>query len=87
VSFDTALGRAWIGGVLTKVKSDDPNPGVAPGDDAWFRVLDSDLGDRSTTMGFVGAISSSEEYCELQIWPEGDARTHPVTNGQITVRD
>ena len=86
LSFDAVPGRAWIGGVLTKVKSDDPNPGVAAGDDAWFRVLDSVAGDRSTTMGFVGVIASSEEYCELQIWPDGDARTHAVTNGQITLR-
>jgi hypothetical protein len=41
-------------------------------------------GDRSTTMGFVGAIESSEAYCAMRIWPEGNARTHPVTSGQIT---
>jgi hypothetical protein len=85
VSFDAVNHRAWIGGVLTKVDSTDPNPGVAPGDDAWFRVLDSPDGDRSTSMGFVGAIESSEAYCAMQIWPDGNARTHPVTEGQITV--
>jgi hypothetical protein len=37
-------------------------------------------------MGFVGAIESSEDYCAMQIWPDGNARTHPVTSGQITVQ-
>jgi hypothetical protein len=85
MTYDAAQGRAWIGGVLTKVKSDDPDVGLAAGDDAWFRVLDSEDGDRSTSMGFVGVIGSSAEYCALQIWPAGNARTHPVTNGQITL--
>jgi hypothetical protein len=85
LAYDAATGRAWIGGVLTKVKSDDPAPGIAPGDDAWFRVLDSPDGDRSTTMGFVGAIESSAAYCAMQIWPDANARTHPVTEGQITI--
>lgn len=56
------------------------------GEDASFRVLDSPNGDRSTAMGFVGAIPSSQAYCDMQIWPDGNARTHPVTNGQITLR-
>jgi hypothetical protein len=85
VSFDAVNHRAWIGGVLTKVDSTDPDPGVAPGDDAWFRVLDTPGDDRSTSMGFVGAIESSEAYCAMQIWPDDNARTHPVTEGQITV--
>lgn len=86
LAFDPESGRAWVGGVLTKVSTTDPEFTLGPGDDAWFRVLDSPDGDRSTAMGFVGAIGSSEEYCELQIWPEGNARTHPVTSGQITVQ-
>jgi hypothetical protein len=85
LSYDEAAGRAWIGGVLTRVESDDPDVGLAAGDDAWFRVLDSPEGDRSTAMGFVGAIESSEAYCRMRIWPDGNARTHPVTNGQITL--
>ena len=86
LAFDVATGRAWIGGVLTNVISNDPDVGLVDGDDAWFRVLDSPGNDRSTSMGFVGAIESSEAYCEMRIWPEGDARTHPVTNGQIKVQ-
>jgi hypothetical protein len=86
LAFDPVHGRAWIGGVLTEVISNDPDVGLAAGDDAWFRVLDSPAGDRSTAMGFVGAIESSEAYCAMQIWPEGDARTHPVTSGQIKVQ-
>jgi hypothetical protein len=85
VTFDAVNHRAWIGGVLTKVSSTDPEVGLAAGEDAWFRVLDSPDGDRSTAMGFVGAIESSEAYCAMQIWPEGNARTHPVTEGQIKV--
>jgi hypothetical protein len=85
LAFDETTGRAWIGGVLTNVISNDPDVGLAAGDDAWFRVLDSPGGDRSTSMGFVGAIESSEAYCAMRIWPEGNARTHPVSNGQITL--
>jgi hypothetical protein len=36
-------------------------------------------------MGFVGAIESSEAYCAMRIWPDDNARTHPVTSGQITL--
>ena len=82
---DAQNRRAWIGGVLTKVSSTDPDVGLAAGDDAWFRVLDSTDGDRSTSMGFVGAIESSEAYCAMQIWPDDNVRTHPVTEGQIKV--
>ena len=85
VSYDAANGRAWIGGVLTKVTSTDPDVGLAAGDDAWFRVLDSASGDRSTAMGFVGAIPSSQAYCDLHSWPADNARTHPVSSGQIMV--
>jgi hypothetical protein len=85
LAHDEAEGRAWIGGVLTNVITNDPELPFGPGDDAWFRVLDSKDGDRSTAMGFVGTIPSSEAYCQMQIWPEDNARTHPVTNGQITL--
>jgi hypothetical protein len=86
LTYDPTAGRAWIGGVLTKVSSNDPDVGLAAGDDAWFRVLDSPDGDRSTAMGFVGVFPSSAEYCRLQPWPDGNARTHPVTSGQITLQ-
>jgi hypothetical protein len=85
LAVDEATGRAWIGGVLSKVITDDPDVGLAPGDDAWFRVLDRPDGDRSTAMGFVGAIPSSEAYCSEMPWPDDNARTHPVTSGQVTV--
>jgi hypothetical protein len=79
--------RAWIGGVLTE--SNDPDPVTEIGDDAWFRVLD--LGkpkegpDRSTFLGFEGAIVTSEEYCQLQIWPPDNARTWPVVEGNLKI--
>jgi hypothetical protein len=85
IAFDDVAGRAWIGGVLTNVITDDAELPFGPGDDAWFRVLDSEAGDRSTAMGFVGEIPSSEAYCEMRPWPADDARTHPVTSGQISL--
>jgi hypothetical protein len=81
---DAQNRRAWVGGVLTKVSSTDPEVGLFAGDEAWFRVLDSTDGDRSTAMGFAG-FESSEAYCAIQIWPDDNARTHPVTEGEIKV--
>jgi hypothetical protein len=86
LAIDAADGRAWIGGVLTQVATNDPTVTTSAGDDAWFRVLDGGAaGDRSTAMGFVGAIPSSAVYCAMQPWPDDNARTHPVTSGQITL--
>ncbi len=93
-SFDPVNGRAWIGGVVKNNKSEHPGFTTdihEPGDDVWFRVLDtgdSAEPDRSTFLGFEGAggIITSEEYCEAQIWPDDNARTHPVTEGSIKAR-
>jgi hypothetical protein len=86
LTYDVAAGRAWIGGVLTKVVTNDPEVTLHPGDDAWFRVLDAGItGDRSTAMGFVGVFPSSAAYCAAQPWPDDNARTHPVTAGQISL--
>ncbi len=92
LSVDAANGRAWIGGVLTRVQSTHPDVVELPGDDAWFRVLDtgpasSAADDRSTFMGFEGSagIDTSEQYCAEQPWPDENARTHPVVAGNVTV--
>lgn len=92
LTVDAAEGRAWIGGVLTKVTSTHPDVVELPGDDAWFRVLDSGPAsaaedDRSTFMGFAGSagIDTSEQYCAEQPWPDDNARTHPVVSGNVTV--
>jgi hypothetical protein len=86
LTFDPVNHRAWIGGYLTKMTSTDPAPGVSVGDDAWFRVLDSPDGDRSTAMGFPNELfQTSQQYCDEQPWPEPNLRTHPVTSGQIKV--
>jgi hypothetical protein len=92
LSVDAAEGRAWIGGVLTKVSSTHPDVVELPGDDAWFRVLDTGPAsaadaDRSTFMGFAGSagIDTSEQYCAERPWPDDNARTHPVTSGNVTV--
>jgi hypothetical protein len=87
---DRVNNRAWIGGVLTS--SNDPDPVTEVGDDVWFRVLDAGTQgaepDRSTFFGFEQpppGIVTSEEYCELQIWPEGNARAWPVERGNIVI--
>jgi hypothetical protein len=86
LTYDTAAGHAWVGGVLNKVVTNDPEVTLHPGDDAWFRILDAGAsGDRSTAMGFVGVFPSSAAYCAAQPWPDDNARTHPVTAGQISL--
>ncbi len=87
---DQVNRRAWVGGVLTH--SNDPDPVTDVGDDAWFRVLDLGHGsvpDRSTFLGFEQAppgIVTSEEYCEIKIWPDDNARTWPVS-GSIKIHE
>lgn len=97
VAADPANGRAWIGGVVTQNRStnaefrDDATTQV--GKDIWFRVLDSGEGqaapDRTTFVGFEGGggILTSAEYCAARLWPDGNARTHPLTSGNIQVHD
>ena len=90
LAFDAPNHRAWVGGVLTFVRTNDPAISRKPGDDAWFRVVDNghdpSRPDRSTLMGFKGVIPTSAEYCAQRPWPAGDARTWPVTRGDILVR-
>lgn len=96
LSVDSENGRAWIGGVVTQNNSEHPSfTGEInePGRDVWFRVLDSGEGgdsemDRSTFLGFEGGggIITSEEYCDLAIWPDDNERTSPVAQGNIQVR-
>jgi hypothetical protein len=86
--------RAWVGGVITENLSTHPDfmGGIFdPGHDIWFRMVDYGQGhdappDRTTFVGFEGSagIQTSEEYCALQIWPDEDARTWPIT-GNIKV--
>jgi len=94
LAVDPAQHRAWIGGVVTRNASTDPDllqAIHAPGRDVWFRVVDYGSGDgappdRTTFVGFEGAggILTSAAYCAARIWPDGDARTWPVT-GNLTV--
>ena len=91
MSVDPVNGRAWVGGVITENNSTDPDFQGAihqVGQDIWFRVLDGgESGDRTTFLGFAGSagIGTSREYCELMPWPANNARTHPVTAGNILV--
>lgn len=96
LSVDPATGRAWIGGVVVGNNSDDPNHTTSihePGDDVWFRVLDSGEGadaqpDRSSVYGFEGAagVITSAEYCERQLWSADNANAFALTQGNIQVR-
>jgi hypothetical protein len=97
MSVDAANGRAWIGGTIRVNNSTNPGWTGAvhePGDDIWFRVADYGEGgnasqaDRSTFVGFEGSagIITSQEYCDTQPWPAGDAGTNPVTAGNLQVR-
>lgn len=95
VTVDSQTGRAWVGAVITSNRSQHPAFTEArhqPGRDIWFRVLDSGEGqvepDRSTFIGFEGdaGFITSEEYCEGMPWPDANARTSPVTQGNIQVR-
>jgi hypothetical protein len=96
MAVDPPNNRAWIGGVITENRSTDPAFGgeiFQPGHDVWFRVVDYGEGgnasqpDRTTFLGFENnpTIKSSEQYCSEKPWPEGDARTWPVTEGNIQV--
>ncbi|HUF66488.1 MAG TPA: hypothetical protein VMM17_11000 [Gemmatimonadaceae bacterium] len=95
VSVDAANGRAWIGGVITKNNSTNPNtmlPIHQVGEEVWFRVLDDGEGDgavdRTTVLGFRGGagIITSAEYCATVPWRDNNAFTWPVVSGNIQVR-
>lgn len=97
VTVDAENDRAWVGGVVTANNSE--NAGWLTdvhevGDDIWFRVHDAGEGsppngDRSTFVGFEGAagIITSAEYCATQPWPDADAGTNPLVQGNIQVHD
>ena len=92
LSIDAANNRAWIGGVVTANNSTDPNQQLEihqPGRDVWFRVVDGgkDGIDRTTILGFQGAIVSSLQYCTDRPWTAGDVNTFPVVAGDIKVKD
>jgi hypothetical protein len=96
MAVDPVNHRAWIGGVVTENRSDDPNHGLEihqPGSDVWFRVVDYGEGaaaqpDRSSVYGFEGAagVTTSAEYCALQLWPAGDVNTFELLEGNLQVR-
>ena len=95
MSIDADEGRAWIGGIVTRNRSvREPFASgeiYQPGRDIWFRVLDlgddSDDVDRTTFVGFEGGagIITSKEYCDTRPWPDDNARTNPVIEGEIEV--
>ena len=93
LAVDAATGRAWIGGVVTRNDSNDPNHSAAihqPGRDVWFRVLDGGApdGDRSSVYGFEGAAGfvTSADYCAGRPWPDLNANAFEVVSGGIVVQ-
>lgn len=95
IAVDAANRRAWVGGIVTRNTSEHPSfttPRTQLGRDIWFRVLDSGEGqavpDRSTFVGFEGdaGIITSQQYCDVKPWPDDNARTWPLTAGNIQVR-
>ena len=91
LSIDPVNHRAWIGGVVSRNRSTDPEVQTAihqRGRDIWFRVVDLGEEDRSTFVGFEGSAGfrTSAEYCAARPWPDANARTWPVTKGGIRVR-
>lgn len=90
LAVDLVNHRVWVGGVLTHSNDPDPNPDFQPGGDAWFRGLALPAGsgepDRLTFLGFRGSagIETSEEYCQVRLWADNNARTWPVT-GSLTI--
>jgi hypothetical protein len=101
VVVDSVNHRVWVGGVIAKNRSTSPafRDGAIfqPGMDIWFRAVDygeghNDPADRSTTFGFQGSggILTSADYCAAKVWPNTpvpDARTFPVSSGNIQVHD
>jgi hypothetical protein len=93
LAIDPIEHRGWIGGIVTSNRSTDPDFQTdiqQPGRDIWFRVLDggqSGHPDRTTFTGFAGSagIPTSADYCAIRPWPADNARTWPVTEGQVTV--
>ncbi|MGH7568202.1 MAG: hypothetical protein ACREL9_04395 [Gemmatimonadales bacterium] len=100
LAFDPVNHRAWVGGIILENRSTDPAARVdtlhTPGMDIWFRVVDYGEGskkseDRSTVFGFKwsAGIITSAEYCAVRPWPMTpvpDARTFPVTVGNVQVK-
>ena len=95
LAIDAEEGRAWIGGVVTQNRSTrEPFASgeiYQPGRDIWFRILDQGNpgtdGDRTTFTGFEGSadIITSREYCDTRPWPDENARTNPITNGNLNI--
>jgi len=102
LAFDAEKDRTWIGGVITENRSTAAGWTTdieifQPGHDVWFRVVDygenadATQPDRTTFMGFENTpgIPTSAFYCQLRPWPDipvVDARTWPVTEGNIQAR-
>lgn len=97
VTFDAQNSRAWVGGVITENNSTHPfwtQDINDVGRDIWFRAVDYGEGDnapqmdRNTFVGFEGnaGIITSAEYCDAKIWPDGDARTNAVSQGDVQVQ-
>jgi hypothetical protein len=97
---DPATNRAWIGGVITLNRSEQPffrdDPLFRVGEPQWFRVVDNGEGstadepDRTTRLFWRGSGGFQDEwaFCASGFWPvvDGVERfTDPLIQGNIQV--
>jgi hypothetical protein len=87
----TSAGNvAWIGGVIDRLRSDDPADQALVGTDIWWRVTDTgegaaDAADRTTSLLFTipGVPITAASWCADQP-TRGVER--PINNGNIQIR-
>lgn len=72
-TLDHELGRAWIGGALTRNDSTDPRYTAAPGSEAMFRVLDRNREQMQpliTLPRLAGRGGNATRFCNAAEWDE-----------------
>lgn len=87
----TAAGNtAWIGGVIDRIKSDDPADQSLVGTDIWWRVTDNGQGagdppDLTTSLLFTlpGSAITAASWCRDQPLA---ALSRPIVHGNIRIR-
>ncbi|HUQ80194.1 MAG TPA: hypothetical protein VM076_03590, partial [Gemmatimonadaceae bacterium] len=87
----TAAGNvAWIGGVIDRLRSDDPADQALVGTDIWWRVTDlgegsADAADRTTSLLFTiaGVPITAASWCHDQ---PARGVERPIVSGNIQVR-
>ena len=89
-------GRAWMGGVITRNRSEHPlytGPTSQPGRDSWFRVVDYGEGagaSQPDRVSFIfveptGGFTRARDFCDARLWFPEDRLTNPLSGGNIQV--